>query len=83
MGDNTIVAAHLGKANLLDSSQTNASNLQKSAHAELREENQLLPNWHLEVSSEALGCKFGLCGLKFVFCFVVYFAVIHFYCEIS
>lgn len=36
-GNNTIVAAPLGKANLLDSNQTNASNLQKSAHAELRE----------------------------------------------
>lgn len=48
-----------------------------------REENQLLPNWHLEVSSEALEYKCGLCGLKFLFSFVVYFAVIHFYCEIS
>lgn len=35
-----------------------------------REENQLLSNWHLEVSSEALGCKFGLCGV-FFFCSVL------------
>lgn len=81
MGHSTGVAA-LGKANPIKSDkllQPPEICLQSSE----RKENQLLPNWHLEVSSEALVCKSGLCGLKFLFYFVDYFAVIHFYREIS
>lgn len=82
MGHNTVVAA-LGKANLDQIRQTPPTSRKMGMQSSERKENQLLPNWHLEVSSEALARKSGLCGLKFLLYFVDYFAVIHFYREIS